>query len=518
MSDLYLMGIDKGTSVTKVVIFDLEGREVGMSQHSTELLNPRPGWTEEDPNDSWKALKQAIRQALENTGVRGQEIVGIGCAATMGGAWLLDAGGRELRNGIAWTDQRAAPLIAQWQEEDIPDRVFEVGGNALLAGFTLVLVRWLADNEPEVLDKAQHVLCAKDWIRFKLTGEISTDETDLCWIPGDLFGRTHSDEIFDLFEISDRRDLLPEPKPSESAAGELLPEVAEELGLVPDTPVAIGMGDAPAGHYALGALDEGQAGTIIGTSLINGLTASHPVLEPMGIGFQLCTVGEKWVRMMNNTGGGNLNLAWFLDTLCETQKQRAEAQDVNVFELLEADAEKVPLGSNGVVFHPYVNSAGVVSPFYNLDASANFFGIRSHNTHADLLRSVYEGVALATRDCFSAVPVPVELLRLTGGGARSSFWCQMISDCMGVACEVTEGEETTAKGAAMLAGVAAGAFSDYRDAVERTVKVERVHHPDPNKTAQYAELYELYRKVRQGLDEAWAVRGEVYSKLNQGVS
>jgi sugar (pentulose or hexulose) kinase len=515
MNARYLMGIDKGTSVTKVVIFDLEGREVGLSQYPTELLTPRPGWTEEDPNEAWRALKQAIRQVVENTAVRGEEIAGIGCAATMGGAWLLSARGHELRNGIVWTDQRAAPLIDQWQREGITERVFEIGGNALLAGFTLVLVRWLADKEHETLDETQHVLCAKDWIRFKLTGEISTDQTDLGWMPGDLFGRTHSEEILDLFQIGEHSDLLPEPEPSESVGGELLPDVAEELGLAPGTPVAIGMGDALAGHYALGALDEGQAGTIIGTSLINGLTASRPVLEPMGIGFQLCTVGEKWVRMMNNTGGGNLNLAWFLDTLCEPQKQRAEAQDVSVFELLEAAAEKVPLGSNGVVFHPYVNAAGVVSPFYNLDACANFFGIRSHNTHAELLRSVYEGVALATRDCFSAVPVPVQLLRLTGGGARSAFWCQMIANCMGVTCEVTEGEETTAKGAAMLAGVAAGVFSDYRDAVERTVKLERVHHPDSNATAQYAEVYELYRKVREGLDEAWALRGEVYSKLDQ---
>ncbi len=129
----------------------------------------------------------------------------------------------------------------------------------------------------------------------------------------------------------------------------------------------------------------------------------------------MCAIGEKWVRMVNNTGGGNLNLSWFLKILCIPQKREAEARGVGVFELLEAEAEGVPVGSNGVFCHPYVNPAGVVAPFYNMGA-ASFFGIRTHNTHADLLRAVYEGVALAAQDCFSAVPVLVELLRLTGGG------------------------------------------------------------------------------------------------------
>lgn len=515
MDSRCLMGIDKGTSVTKVVIFDPEGRQLGGSQEPIQTVAPNPGWVEEDPEASWEALKLAIRRAIDDAGVSGQDVIAIGCTGHMMGAWLLDSGGRELRNGIAWTDQRAASLVSRWQQERTTERAFELSGTALFAGLTLVLIRWLSEHEPETLSEAQHVFCSKDWTRFKLTGEIATDETEVSCMPGDPFNRTYSDELFELLAIERYRGLFPEPKASESVAGELLPDVAGELGLVAGTPVAVGMGDACAGHYALGALDEGQAGTIVGTSLINGLTTARPVLDPPGIGFQLCTIGGTWARMLNSTGGGSINLTWFLDALCESQKQRAEAQGTSVYDLLESEAEEVPIGANGVVFHPYVNPAGVVAPFYNLSAAANFFGIRSHNTHADLLRAVYEGVALAARDCFSAIPVPVELLRLTGGGARSELWCQIIADCLGVACEVPEGEETTAKGAAMLAGVASGVFSDYRDAVARAVTVERVHGPDPNRKAEYDELYQLYRAVREGLDQAWRLRGDVYSKLRQ---
>jgi sugar (pentulose or hexulose) kinase len=517
MTNRYLMGIDSGTSVTKVVVFDTEGNELGGSQAPITTVAPRPGWVEEEPGAAWEALKKAIRRSLEEAGIPARDVSAIGCTAHMGGAWLLDERGRELRNGIVWTDGRAGPILAEWRRTGVAEKAFELSGNALLTGFTLVLVRWLAENEGDTLAQARHVLVPKDWIRFKLTGEVATDETDLSWMPGDPFGRAYSEELFELLGIGEHRRLFPDPKPSDSLAGELLPGVAGELGLAPGTPVAVGMGDALAGHYALGAIYEGQAGTILGTALINGLTTSRPVLEPTGIGFQLCTVGGKWVRMVNNTGGGNVNLTWFLNTLCESQKREAEERGVSVFELLEAEAEGVTVGSNGVVFHPYANPAGVVAPFYNLDAAANFFGIRIHNTHADMLRAVYEGVAMAARDCFSAVPVPLETLRLTGGGARSALWCQIFADCLGVPCEITRGEETTAKGAAMLAGVAAGIFSDYRDAVERTVRVGRVHRPNPARRADYEELHGLYREIREGLDDAWSLRDDVYSKLGQSL-
>ena len=174
---------------------------------------------------------------------------------------------------------------------------------------------------------------------------------------------------------------------------------------------------------------------------------------------------------------------------------------------------RVPVGANGVVYHPYINPAGVIAPFYNLAACANFFGLRLHNTLPDMLRAVYEGVGLAVYDCYAAIPSPIQSVRLTGGGARSPIWCQIIADCMDRVCEVPNGEETAAKGVAMLAGVAAGIYHDYRDAAARAVRIEHTYIPEPGAVARYRQLYGLYRQVRDGLQESWHAHSLVYRDL-----
>jgi sugar (pentulose or hexulose) kinase len=511
MAGPYLLGIDKGTSVTKAVLFDADGNEIASSQAPIRTLAPHAGWQEEDPAEAWQTLKRVIREVVSE--IDAGDVAAIGVAGYMGSAWFIDDQGHETRNGIVWTDRRAAPMLERWEEEGVIEEAFDIGGNAILAGMTLVLVSWLKANEPETLAKTRHIFCSKDWVRFKLTDNVGTDETDIMWMPGDPRQRTYSETLFDLFGISQYRDRFPEPLPSDGVGGTLLPEVAEEVGLKAGLPVAVGMGDACCGHYAMGALEDGQACTILGTSLINDLTTSTPIFEPAGLGVLFTLVGRKWIRMLPNTGGGSINLRWFLDTLCEPHKQRAQSQGVSVYELLDADVREAPVGSNGVMYHPFINPAGVIAPFYNLSAAAGFFGLKLHNTHADMLRSVYEGVGLSVYDCFSAIPSPIESLRLTGGGARSAVWCQIVADCLDQVCQVPNGEETTAKGAAMLAGVAAGLYADYRQAVDRTVRVERTYAPDPQRVAKYRELYRLYRRIREDLQGAWHLRSQVNARL-----
>ncbi len=511
MQGPYLLGIDKGTSVTKAVVFDAQGNELAVAQAPIHTLSYHRGWQEEDPDEAWETLKQVIRQAVQ--GIDPAQVAAIGSTGYMGGAWLIDAKGREVRNGIIWTDQRANSMVQRWQADGTARHFYDISGNAMAAGLTLVLVSWLATHEPDTMARAEHVLCSKDWVRYKLTGRVATDETDIMWMPGDPYRRTYSEELFDLLGIAQYRHLFPEPLPSDMVAGTLLPHVADELGLRADTPVVVGMGDACCGHYATGALDEGQACTIIGTSLINDLTTSRPVFEPAQIGVQFLLIGNKWIRMLPNTGGGSINLRWFLDTLCEPYRRRAAEEGTSVFNLMDADVREVPVGSNGVMYHPFINPSGVIAPFYNLHACANFFGLRLHNTHADMMRAVYEGVGLAVYDCFAAIPSPISSLRLTGGGARSATWCQIVADCMDLVCEVPNGEETTAKGAAMLAGVAAGVYRDYRHAVEQAVHIEHTYQPDHQRANMYRELYKLYRKIRENLDEAWHLHNDIWSKM-----
>jgi sugar (pentulose or hexulose) kinase len=511
MSGPYLLGIDKGTSVTKAVIFDVDGNEVAQAQAPIRTVALRPAWQEEDPAEAWESVKQVIRQVAAQ--VDAQQIAGIGATAYMGSAWFVDAQGRETRNGIVWTDQRAAEMVRRWTADGTTDEAFAIGGNALLAGMTLVLVAWLKANERATLERTAHVLTAKDWVRFKLTGVAATDDSDIMWMPGDPRRRNYSERLFALLGIEEFRRHFPAPLPADSVAGPLLPAVAAELGLRPGTPVVVGMGDACCGHYATGALEEGQACTILGTSLINGLTTSEPIFEPAPLGVLFTLVGNKWIRMLPNTGGGSINLRWFLDALCEPYRQHAQETGENVYALLDADVRGVPIGANGVIYHPYINPAGVIAPFYNLAACANFFGLRIHNTLPDMLRAVYEGVGLAVYDCYAAIPSPIESVRLTGGGARSPVWCQIVADCMDRVCEVPNGEETAAKGVAMLAGVAAGVYRDYRDAAARTVRIERTYQPEPAAVARYRRLHGLYRQVCDALQDSWHSHAQVYGDI-----
>lgn len=507
-----LLGIDKGTSVTKAVLFNTDGTEVAAAQSPIHLISLRPGWQEEDPEEAWATVKSAIKQVLAQ--VDASRVVAIGATGYMGGMWMLDGTGETARNGIAWTDQRANAIVDRWVADGTAARFFGISGNAMISGLTLVLLAWLKQHEPGVMLRARHIFCTKDWVRYKLSGTVATDETDIMWMPGDPHTRNYSDPLFDLLDIAEYRVLFPEPMPSDSVGGGLLPGVALELGLPAGLPVVVGMGDACSGHYATGTLDDGQACTILGTSLINDLTTSWPVFDPAQIGVLFLLIGNKWIRMLPNTGGGSVNLRWFLDTLCEPYKRRAEESGTSVYHLLDQAVIAVPVGSNGVLYHPYINPAGVIAPFYNLDACAGFFGLRTSNTHADMLRAVYEGVGMAVYDCFSAIPSPVSLLRLTGGGARSKVWCQIVADCMNTVCEVPAGEETTAKGVAMLAGVAVGIYSDYRDAVDKTVHVEHTYTPVPQNVEKYRRLYPLFRRVREDMESSWHLRASVYSSLD----
>ncbi|MEP6776218.1 MAG: FGGY-family carbohydrate kinase [Chloroflexota bacterium] len=513
MDNRLLLGIDKGTSVTKAVVFDAEGKELAAAQAPIHVVSRFAGWQEEDPAEAWDTLKLAIKQVLAK--VDASRIVSISATGYMGGTWMIGNDGHESRNGTIWTDQRAVGMVDRWVEDGTAARFFDISGNAIVAGLTLVVLAWLKQHEPATLARTRHIFGAKDWVRYKLTGIAGTDETEIMWMPGDPRTRTYSDELFALLGITEYRHLFPDPQPSDSIAGMLLPDVARELGLRPDTPVVVGMGDACSGHYATGTLDEGQACTILGTSLINDLTTAEPVFEPVGLGVQFVLIGNKWIRMLPNTGGGSINLRWFLDTLCEPYSQKAQAAGMSVYDLLDEEVSRTPVGSNGVLYHPYINRSGVIAPFFNLDASANFFGLRTNSTHADMLRAVYEGVGLAVYDCFAAIPRPVESLRLTGGGARSAVWCQIVADCMNTICEVPGGEETTAKGVAMLAGVAVGLYADYRDAVNKTVQVERVYTPIPENVVKYKRLYPLFRKIREDLEASWHLRAATYAALDK---
>ena len=503
MSTDFLLGIDIGTSVVKVALFDRAGTEVAAANRRTTLTAPHSGWTETSMAGTWQATVEALRLLFTESQVAAERVAAVGVSGNMIGAWLIDRDGQPVRGAILWSDGRTKSLLERLsrEHEDFATRIFALSGSVIEHGATLPVVKWLAEHEPESLAKAAAVLHSKDWIRYKLTGEIVTDISEVPGTPGDIRTRTYSDEAMRLFGLEDYRHLFPKIAPSEQVVGVVSAAAAAETGLAAGTPVVAGAGDVPAVVLGVGAVEPGMACTILGTHCINGIVLDAPSFEPVNVGLLFTIPEQRWMRALTNVAG-TTNLDWFVDQFCGVEKAQSES-GAALFARLEAMVESSGPGANGVLYQPYLSAVGIMAPFFEPAARAQFFGMTREHNRADLLRAVYEGVALAIRDCYTTMHAPVSEIRLSGGGARSRVWGQIIADCMGVRVVVPAGSEFGTKGAALLAGVGAGWYDSIETAASSTVEIDRVYEPNTTLKLLYDENYALYCTLRDSLRPAW---------------
>lgn len=499
-----LLGIDAGTSVVKVALFDLAGREVAVTRRRTVVTAPHPLWSETDMQATWQAVASSIRALLQESGVDPARIAAVGLTGTMVGAWLVDGAGQPVRQGILWSDGRAQPLIERElaSSPDFMRTIYNSSGSVMQQGCTLPVLRWLAENEADALERAETVLCCKDWIAFNLTGARNLDPTEASVLPGDNRARTYSEPMIDLFGLRAHRRLFPPVSPCEAIAGALTVAAAEATGLRAGTPVGVGAGDVPASALGLGAIDPGVACTLLGTNILNCLVADAPLFEPAEIGLLFCLPPDRWLRSMVNVSG-TTSLDWFIEQFC-AEERAAATSSADLFARLEALARTSPPGANGALYLPYLSELGITAPFYEPAARAEFFGLSDRHTRGDLLRALYEGIALSIRDGYAAMPQLAREIRLSGGGARSAFWNQMIADAAGVPVVVPGGaSEFGAKGAALLAGVGIGLYGSIDEAVRLTQSQGIRYDPQPAATALYAQRHEVYRMLQHDLRPAW---------------
>jgi sugar (pentulose or hexulose) kinase len=511
MTAPYLLGIDSGTSVVKSVVFDLAGNEIAVARRETPVLTPVPNGAEMDMNLAWRLASETVTEVVAAVG-GGDKIAGVGVSGTCCGLWLVDAAGNPARAALLWNDGRAADIIQRWDSDGFLDRVWELTGNAMFPGYRLVALRWLLEHEPETFERARWVLFHKDWLRYKLTGVIGSDESDVGYFPGDLSARGYSEPLLDEAGLSAWRDKLPPVFPSQAVAGEITPEAATQTGLRAGTPVVAGAVDVIASVLGGGAYRAGQAVSILGTSFLNTLVSDQPTYEPKRAGVQTCMPEGKWGRSLINTSG-TISIEWMIKTLAEPERQQAAATGQSVYELVEQQVTQVPPGAHGIVFLPYLNSTGIISPFNAPHARGEFFGLTLDHTRFDLMRAVYEGIALAMRDCYSVIERPVEEVVLVGGGARSGFWAQMMADATGKRILIPGGTEFGARGGAILAGVGVGIFGSFDEAMAAFIRPDRAYEPHPEYADVYAALYDLYRHLYLNAREAWELRARALGKL-----
>ena len=508
-----LIGVDAGTSVVKAVAFDQLGNEFCSHETAMRLRHPEPSWIEQDMDELWETVKVCLSKVAFQLRDRKREVAGVGITSTGDGTWIIDHDGRPVRGGILWCDGRAGKIVERLHARGIAHQAFELCGTSVFTGSQAAQLIWLREREPESLKKAQVIFHAKDWLFYRLTGLITSDETDESLTMLRMATRQYDPELFRIFGIDDLYSKFPPVKPTVDNIGMLLPELAADLGFPEGLPVGSGPMDVAACALGTGAIEHGQASSILGTAGIHQVIMEEPILEPRMVGMTLCHgVKGRWMRMLAAMTA-TPNLDWFLKELgtglrLEPRGVGREAGK-DTYECLEQIVHSVPAGSDGVIFHPYLFPGGERGPFVQPTARASFTGLSLNHTAKHLLRAVYEGVALATLDCYRHMPIDPKSVLLSGGGANSAAWCQIVADCLGKPVTVPEGSQFGAKGAALNVGIAVGAYKNAQDGVAQSVRIARLYEPNLQNTRLYHELYKVYKATAERQMDLWDLRADI---------
>jgi len=504
MAGQFILGIDAGTSLIKTVVFDLQGQELGASSRKAELESPHSGWFQQDMRTVWEATTTTIKEAVQNSGINPADIAVIGPTGQGDGAWMVDQHGEPVAPAPLWNDGRAGEIVARWEADGVLSAVFKRGGTVLWPGAQAAILAWMRENEPRIFERISTVFCCKDWIKLKLTGTLSTDETDGSIPFMAMASRAYDDEQMRLLGLADICDKLPPVRQSHQIVGTVTAEAANLTGLKEGTPVVSGMIDVAASAVGIGVIDAGQSFSIIGTTALNAIVLDKPILEPDNVGATIChSVPGRWMRVLGSMAG-TPNLDWYIANMGEIFKTEADQTGSDVFGLLEEAILQVPVGSGGLIFHPYLQ--GERAPFLNPNARAGMYGISADTTRAHLARSVYEGVALSIRDCFENIGSGVTTVMLSGGGANSAAWCQILADATNCTMSVPAGTQFGTLGAALAGAVGVGLFDSYASAAQQAVRIARTYQPDPHNVQRYNELYSLYRDLIERMGPFWAAR------------
>src|SRR6185437_284621 len=462
------LGLDIGTGGTRAVLLNAQGKLVATaSAEHVPFRSPQPGWAEQDPEDWWRAAKQAIREVVAASGAK---IEAVGLTGQMHGAVMLDDSGEVLRPSLIWCDQRTE-AECEWLHNAIGrERLIELTANPALPNFTLTKLLWVRNHEPEIFGKIAHVLCPKDYVRYRLSGAYAMDVQEASGtLLLDVAHRRWSGEVARAAGIPEA--WLPRLYESPEVCAEISAEAAELTGLVAGSPVVAGAGDQGAGAVGMGILEPGSVSATIGTSGVVFAATAAPTRDPLGRLHTFChAVPGRW-HVMGVTQAAGLSLRWLRDVIAPGASYDA---------LIKA-AAKVPAGSDGLLWTPYL--LGERTPHLDSQARAAFVGLTAGHTRGHLVRAVLEGVSYSLKDTFTLfaeLGIPVKGVRLGGGGARSPLWREIQAAIYGYKSDVLVAEEGAAFGAALLAGVGAKGWPTLDAACAAAIKVAQQIEPDPS--------------------------------------
>lgn len=490
MSSALLMGIDLGTSSAKTVVIDPRGRLLACAAREYSVDTPQPGWAEQDPQVWLQAVLDTMGRALVEAGVPAGRIAAIGLSGQMHGTVCLSDRGQVLRPAIIWADQRSREQVARVYRELGREQLGRWTANPLATGFTLATWLWLREHEPETCRATATLLLPKDYIRYRLSGELGSEPSDAAsTLLFDTVHRQWSTALLDALEID--AGLLPPIHESAAIAGRLQADAATATHLRSGTPVVYGGSDQALQALGHGVVEPGVVACTIGTGGQLFAPIQAPAYDPLLRLHLFCHALPKRWHLEAAILAAGLSLKWLRDNVFEGRSYRALAEM----------AAEVPPGAEGLLFLPHL--AGERTPHMDPEARAAFIGLTLRHHRGHLVRAAMEGVVLGLRqglELMIELGVPVERVVASGGGTRHRLWLQLQADVLGRPIYQTHTVEAAAVGAALLAGVGVGLYPDALTACQRAVRWrDEVIHPVAENVARYAKAYHTFRQLYPAL-------------------
>ncbi|MEM6943411.1 MAG: FGGY-family carbohydrate kinase [Pseudomonadota bacterium] len=509
MSRDVLMGIDAGTSVIKAVAFDLEGKQLAIASRRNDYRTLPDGGVEQNMARTWDDTVAVMRDVVEAVADLPARLLAIGVTGQGDGCWLIDADGRPVHDGWLWLDARAAHEAREIAASPGIDTIYRATGSGVNVCQMRTHLTWMKRHAPDLLARAETALHCKDWLYLNLTGERATDPTEGVFTFGDYRTRDYSDTVIEALGLADLRSLLPPVVDGAVTTHGLSETAAEAIGLPKGLPVSLGYVDIMCTALGAGLHDAGtQPGlTILGSTGVHMRFAENAdavVLNKARSGYTMAFPGAACGQIQTNMAA-TLNIDWMLGLAVEML--RAEGVARTPEELLIGLDDRVMAARPGAaLFHPFISAAGERGPFTEPDARASFSGLDQTTGWFDMVRAVYDGLALAARDCYAAMgPVPGEI-RLSGGAARSKALRKIVSAALNRPVRTVAQEEAGAAGACMIAAVAEGAFPDIGAVADAWVTplLQEPEAPDPDLVPLYDALADAYLAGRQAAVPAWS--------------
>lgn len=493
------LGIDNGLTVTKAVLFDVDGTPISVARRRVPQSIPKAKWVERDMLGLWFATAEAIDEAIKKSHRPASDILGVSVTAHGDGIYLLDRDGKPVRSGILSLDSRAGDQVRAWQADGRAQSALALTGQVPHASAPSALLAWIKENELDNYQRIAHILSCKDWLRYCLCSHIGTDRTEASTSFTDVNTQQYSSDALSLYGLDSIETALPAIHDSSDIVGYITQEASRLTGLMQGTPVMTGLHDVTASALGIGGQKSNMVDIVAGTYSINEIVSDAPIVNEQWFCRNGLRAGQ-WNNMAISPASA-ANYDWFLDTLCALDKSLAVSNGTDLHNMVAQEMQSALSNPSSLLFHPYLFG----SP-HGDGASGSFLGLRAWHDRGHMLAAVMEGIAFNHRTHVEALKTAFSFseARLTGGVSRHPVFAQLFADILGLPIHVLNTDESAAFGAVLCAGVGLGVYKDPHDDPRDLSALTTSYFPDVKKSLIYEEKFQLFHQLTTRLSDAWS--------------